>query len=55
MLDGKLLLVTNTPSPSAQEVITRYKSLADIERGFKVLKSELGIGPCITGYRSLRR
>ena len=26
-------------------VIDRYKSLADIERGFKVLKSELEIGP----------
>lgn len=48
MMDGKLLLVTNTPSatlaPAA--VIARYKSLADIERGFKVLKSELEIGPC---------
>ena len=28
-----------------QEVIDRYKSLADIERGFRVLKSELEIGP----------
>lgn len=27
------------------QVIERYKSLADIERGFKVLKSELEIGP----------
>ncbi|MBU2764787.1 IS1634 family transposase, partial [Acidithiobacillus ferrivorans] len=27
------------------EVVARYKSLADIERGFKVLKSELEIGP----------
>jgi transposase len=26
-------------------VIQRYKSLADIERGFKVLKSEIEIGP----------
>ena len=26
-------------------IIERYKSLADIERGFKVLKSELEIGP----------
>ena len=25
--------------------MARYKSLADIERGFKVLKSELEIGP----------
>jgi transposase len=28
-----------------KEVIQRYKSLADIERGFRVLKSELEIGP----------
>src|SRR6516225_2701968 len=45
MMDGKLLLVTNTKDLAAQEVVTRYKSLADIERGFKVLKSELEIGP----------
>jgi len=45
MMDGKLLLVTNTRDLAAQEVVTRYKSLADIERGFKVLKSELEIGP----------
>ena len=30
---------------SAREVVARYKSLADIERGFRVLKSELEIGP----------
>ncbi|WP_157697814.1 hypothetical protein [Caballeronia calidae] len=35
---GKLLLVTNTKDLTAEEVVTRYKSLADIERGFKVLK-----------------
>jgi len=47
MMDGKLLLVTNTPSASlAPAAVARYKSLADIERGFKVLKSELEIGPC---------
>ena len=44
LLDGKLLLVTNT-SESSQEVVQRYKSLADIERGFRVLKSDLEIGP----------
>jgi hypothetical protein len=38
-MDGKLLLVTNTEGLAAQNVIQRYKSLADIERGFKVLKS----------------
>jgi transposase len=45
MMDGKLLLVTNAEGLSAQSVIQRYKSLADIERGFKVLKSEIEIGP----------
>ena len=43
-LDGKLLLVTNTDAPPA-EVVQRYKSLADIERGFRVLKSDIEIGP----------
>lgn len=45
MMDGKLLLVTNAPDFTPQEVIKRYKSLADIERGFRVLKSEIEIGP----------
>ena len=44
LLDGKLLLVTNTAAPAA-EVVARYKSLADIERGFRVLKSDIEIGP----------
>lgn len=44
LLDGKLLLVSNT-STSAAEVVQRYKSLADIERGFRVLKSDIEIGP----------
>jgi len=44
MLDGKLLLVTNTDL-EASEVVSRYKSLADIERGFRVLKSDIEIGP----------
>lgn len=44
LLDGKLLLVTNTDAPVA-EVVQRYKSLADIERGFRVLKSDIEIGP----------
>ena len=43
-LDGKLLVVTNTDAPPA-EVIARYKSLADIERGFRTLKSDIEIGP----------
>lgn len=44
LLDGKLLLVTNTDAPP-REVVQRYKSLADIERGFRVLKSDIEIGP----------
>jgi transposase len=45
LMDGKLLLVTNTPDLSSKNVVDRYKSLADIERGFRVLKSEIEIGP----------
>ena len=45
LMDGKLLLVTNTPDLLPQSVVDRYKSLADIERGFRVLKSEIEIGP----------
>ena len=45
LMDGKLLLVTNTPDLPPSEVVKRYKSLADIERGFRVLKSEIEIGP----------
>ena len=44
LLDGKLLLVTNTDATAA-EGVQRYKSLADIERGFRVLKSDIEIGP----------
>jgi transposase len=45
MMDGKLLVVTNVKDIESVKIIERYKSLADIERGFKVLKSELEIGP----------
>lgn len=45
LMDGKLLLVTNTRDLAPDEVVKRYKSLADIERGFRVLKSEIEIGP----------
>lgn len=45
MMDGKLLLVTNASDLSTADVIRRYKSLADIERGFRVLKSDLDIAP----------
>ncbi|WP_189535020.1 IS1634 family transposase [Paludibacterium paludis] len=45
LMDGKLLLATNTPELKPEQAIKRYKSLADIERGFRVLKSEIEIGP----------
>ena len=45
MMDGKLLLVTNVDDLQPAEIVDRYKSLADIERGFKVLKSEIEIAP----------
>lgn len=43
--DGKLILVTNLPDHTPAEIVSRYKSLADIERGFRVLKSEIEIAP----------
>ena len=45
MMDGKLLLVTNVADLTPAAIVERYKSLADIERGFKVLKSEIEIAP----------
>ena len=44
-MDGKLMLVTNVQDMAATEVVQRYKALADIERGFRVLKSEIEIAP----------
>lgn len=43
--DGTLALLTNVTDFSAAKVVERYKSLADIERGFRVLKSDLEIAP----------
>ncbi len=43
--DGKLVLVTNVHDFPAAEIVDRYKALADIERGFRVLKSDLEIAP----------
>ena len=43
LLDGKLLLVTNTEAPAA-EVVARYKSLADIERGMAIVTEEIESG-----------
>jgi len=45
LMDGKLMLVTNVADLTPQEVVQRYKALADIERGFRVLKSEIEIAP----------
>ena len=45
LMDGKLLLVTNVTDLTPAEIVKRYKSLADIERGFRVLKSEIEIAP----------
>ena len=45
LLDGKLLLVTNVADLEPKEVVASYKALADIERGFKILKSEIEIAP----------
>lgn len=44
-MDGKLLLVTNVPDHPPPEIVARYKALADIERGFRVLKNEIEIAP----------
>jgi hypothetical protein len=43
-LDGKLLLVTSTDFHPT-EVVELYKALADIERGFRVLKRDIDIAP----------
>jgi transposase len=45
MLDGKLILVTNMADHGPKQIVQRYKALADIERGFRVLKSEIEIAP----------
>ena len=45
LMDGKLMLVTNVKDLEPAEVVQRYKALADIERGFRVLKSEIEIAP----------
>lgn len=43
--DGKLVLMSNVPQLEAAALIRRYKELADIERGFRILKSQLEIAP----------
>lgn len=52
-MDGKLPLVTDVKDLTPPEVLQRYKCLADIERGFRVLKSEIEIAPVF--HRSSER
>ena len=45
LFDGKLALITNAPDLTPADTVTRYKALADIERGFRVLKNDIEIAP----------
>jgi len=45
LFDGKLALITNAPDLTPADAVIRYRALADIERGFRVLKSEIEIAP----------
>ncbi len=45
LFDGKLALITNASDLTPADTLTRYKALADIERGFRVLKSDIEIAP----------
>ena len=45
LFDGKLTLITNAPDLTPADAVARYKALADIERGFRVLKSDIEIAP----------
>jgi transposase len=47
LVDGKLVIVTNVKDVEIKpvDIIIRYKSLADIERDLRVLKSEIEIAP----------
>jgi len=41
--DGKRILLSNVRDLQATEVVERYKRLADIERGFRMLKQDSSI------------
>lgn len=45
VFDGKLILLTNATDLTAEEVVEPYKRLADIERGFRVLKQDIALAP----------
>jgi len=44
-IDGMLLLETTDQTSSPEEVVKRYKELAEIERGWRALKSTLELRP----------
>ena len=44
-LDGKYLIVTSDDSPSPEDVALGYKQLAEVERAWRTMKSELEIRP----------
>ena len=44
-LDGKYLIVTSDDSLSPEDVAVSYKQLAEVERAWRTLKSELAIRP----------
>jgi transposase len=45
LFDGKPALITNAPDLTPAEAVAHYKALSDIERGFRVLKSDIEIAP----------
>jgi hypothetical protein len=45
LFDGKLALITNTPDLTPDDAVGHYRALASIERGFRVLKSDIEIAP----------
>ncbi len=45
LFDGTLALITNATDLTPADTVARYKALADIERGFRVLKSDIEIAP----------
>ena len=44
-LDGKYIIKTSDDTLSLEDIVLGYKQLHDIERGFRVLKSELELRP----------
>jgi len=44
-LDGKYIIKTSDDTLSLSDIVLGYKQLSDIERGFRILKSEPGLRP----------